>query len=399
MNKIFLLSLILIAIVPNYGIAQETPILIPIGRSTTAPLRFPSDNANQEFARALQLYDDMQLIIPQKDKSKIMRTLTPNTQRLITLDPNLGRTTSENIHEFVCQSSIMEGATKFDAAQQELFEMESKEPNTLVVDNDNYDRYTDIEDRQLEALCIFVTAYEKGCYDAYLYIASVYGSVMSLEKKRKKIKKDDHQMLPKYHDYKFADRLKQAKETEEARKNNRKSMTIPSKVVEPDPNKAHELYARAQLALATADTLRTKVIEAPGIAITALEYQQVENLYCDGLKKALKSFHKQPDTKEKERVFEEIQHYLEVVQNLQKKQTVQGIALTLTDDYIEICKTVEANRKTYGTSPSEKGKVTWTRTLSDSTKNSPRTVNEQQPAQASKSKLQRILDCLPCCKK
>ncbi len=200
MNKIFVLSLSFISIVPNYGIAQEAPMLFPIGRSKTVPLRLPSDNADQELARALQLYDDMQLIIPQKDKGKIMRTLTPNTQKLITLDPNLGRTSSENIHQFVCQSSIMDGALKFDAAQQELFELESKEPNTLVVDSNNYDRYTDIEDRQLEALCIFVTAYEKGCYDAYSYIASVYGSVMSLEKKRKKIKKDDHQMLPKYHD-------------------------------------------------------------------------------------------------------------------------------------------------------------------------------------------------------
>lgn len=398
MNKIFVLSLSFISIVPNYGIAQETPILIPIGRSKTAPLRLPSDDADQEFARALQLYDDMQLIIPQKDKGKIMRTLTPNTQRLITLDPNLGRTTSENIHEFVCQSSIMEGATKFDAAQQELFEMESKEPNTLVVDTDNYDRYTDIEDRQLEALCIFVTAYEKGCYDAYLYIASVYGSVMSLEKKRKRIKKDDHQMLPKYHDYKFADRLKKAKETEEARKNNRKSVTMRSKVIEPDTNKAHELYDRAKQALSTADTLRRKVIELPGIYITTLEYQQVEGLYCDGLKKALKSFHLQPETDEKERVFEQIQHYLDIVQNLQKKQTARGIALILTDDYIEICKTVEANREEYGSSPSEKGKVTWTRTLKQA-KSSPRPINEQQQANTSKSKLQRILNCILCCKK
>ncbi len=175
-------------------------------------------------------------------------------------------------------------------------------------------------------------------------------------------------------------------------------MTIPSKVVELDANKAHNLYDRAKQALATADTLRTKVIEIPGTDITITEYQQVEGLYCDGLKKALKSFHLQPETDEKERVFEEIQHYLEIVQNLQKKQTAQGIALILTDDFIEICKTVEANRKQYGTSPSEKGKVTWTRTLKE-TKNSPRLANEQPEAQAPKSKFQRILDCLSCCKK
>lgn len=390
MNKL-LLIIFLVSITGMYA----------MDRSKTAPLHFPSDEPEKELLQAFQLNDDMQLILAEKSKVKITRVVTPETMKLIRLDPNLGRTVSQNMQQLDCHTRVVEGTKAFDDAQELFLQLEATKPNSMADNTHRHDLFIEIEERQLEALCIFVSAYETGCYETYPYIASVHRAIMNLEKQRKLLKKDLHTMLPQYYEKKFLERIKKVNATEQARKNNRKSLSLPHSPVT-DSNKAHELYVRAANTLRIADTLQRRVIDSPDIDITNSEYEQVESLYCTGLRKAIKSFHLQPNRDEKEAVFEEIQGNLKKIQTMQQKIRGACITLQISQEYTEIAQFIDDNRKEYEIHESQKGKVRWEHVLTE-TKDLPVRASEREQAQPvvapQRSKLARLLECINCCVK
>lgn len=372
--------------------------LVP--RSKTLPLRLPSDDPEKDLIDFLEVKDEMVKIKAMISQGNVARTLTPTTQMLVNLDPRLARQSSKDLHQVGCQSSILEGATIFDDAQRELIEIEetaNPKAGSLVENANLHEHYVSIEEQQLEALCIFISAYERDCPDTFAYILSALNTIMRLEKKRKQLQGEAYCMLPRLLDFK--DRLKFITNSENLRKSQRKSVILPEKVLGYDSTQAHEESNHARLLLSAAKTYHTKIIDNPRFDCTSAEFDQIETLYCEIISKFITAFHKQPNQEEKEQLFAEIQENLNLVHKLKAKRKEKGLAIVNSQDFLTICNFVSYHRK-YESPESEKGKVTWARAIKE-TKDTPATpeICEPQHHENSKGKLQRILDYIRCCKK
>lgn len=407
--KRLLLSIFLLVVLDTLG-GESPPRLVPIGRSKTAPihsLQFPTDES--DFAAARQLNDDMQLLAVQKSKPRIERALTPDTLKLLRLDPNLGHNINENVKRLKCQATILEGIQMFDESQAQYLELEATPSQT----SNHYEDLTAIEERQLEALCIFVSAHKKGCWEAYPIIASVHRSIMNLESKRKTINPYYTGIHPKYGEKKFLKEIREINSREaEHKKDMRQSLSLaPDSVPAVDSSKSvvdlnnsGELRTQAMTVLQTADTFAKRVIfDPPNMNITHLEYQQAENLYCLGIMAAIRSFHTQPKHEEKQVIFEDIQKTLRKVQHLQRCQREKGFTLEISDEYAAICKFFEDQRTKYEIPEGETVKVSWARTLRETKDTPPHTPHgaplPRPPAQE-KSRLRRFFECVtPCIKR
>ena len=406
MNKKLPIILCSITILNTYSMDNEPAQLQLMARSKTVPLKLPSDE--EAFAQAKQLNDDMQLLTAWKKKPTIERALTPETLQLLRLDPNLGHNVKDNIKKLNCQATILEGTQLFDESQEAFLQLEATAPHTIAADTGRYDDLTAIEDRQLEALCIFVNSYNKGCFEAYPLIASVHRSVMNLENKRKFLNKDCGGIHPKYIEKEFLKEIKKINIMEEQHKKDiRKSLSLApnqlpvvSSKSNVDLNNSGELRTQAMSTLQIADSYTKRVINTPNTDITRIEYQHAEILYCMGIQTAIASFHIQPDTEEKKVLFEDIQINLRKVQELQKLQREKKIDLEISQEYAAICKFFENHRHEYEVPDNQKGKVTWNRSIRE-TRDTPPPSAERgprtEPIAPSKSRLQKFLECISPC--
>ncbi len=374
--------------------------LVP--RSITMPLRLPSDDPEKDLIDFLEVKDEMVKIKAIISQANVARTLTSQTQMLINLDPKLARQSSKDLHQLGCQSSILEGATTFDDAQRELIEIEETQnpkAGSLVEDTTLHERYVKIEEQQLEALCIFISAYERDCPDTFAYILSALNSIMRLEKKRKQLQGSSYSMLPRLLDFK--DRLTFITNSENIRKSQRQSVMIPSKTLEQDSNQAREDYQRGQLLLSAAKSYHTKIIDNPRCECSANEFDQVETLYCEVITKFIHAFHHQPNHEEKKQLFTEIQEHLNVVHALKAQRNEKGFGLVNSENFLTICQFVKYHTKQYAIDPAQQGKITWSQAIKE-TRDTPRALANSEPQQLEaprKTKLQKILNIIACCKK
>lgn len=406
MNKkiIFLvmLSSSLNAMEPTKEKDREKKDLPFVPRSQTVPLRLPSDDQEKEILDFLEIKSDMIKIKAMISQRNVARTLTPNTQMLINLDPKLARNSSTDLHQINCQSTLLQGISTFDTAQKELEDFMGQTSNpqmgSLANDTSNHDRYLKIEDQQLEALCIFMSAYEKDCPDTFPYIISALNSIIRLEKKRKELKGNTYIMSPRLLDFKS--RLQIIANSEGLRKSQRKSISIPSKVVEHDIAVANEEHDRARKLLQAAKTYHLKIINNSAVEVSSSEYDQVEILYCDVIGKFMSAFHRQPNKHERENLFAEIQQNLNLVHQLKAQRQEKGFGITNSEEFGTICNFVEFHKKEYEIPQGPKAAISLRRALSE-TKEQPipdaATLSRELPqlnAPLEKSRLQKFLDCL-----